>query len=79
MDHQLDQRKLLSNAFDKIHEQMALLRSHLETSPDATARELLVNMECGLMAPMRRMRLHMDIPYSWSETKATKSRINSKG
>ncbi len=62
-------RKLLTNCFDKLHEQMSLVRSHVESLQDREALKLLESMETGLLAPMRRMRIRLDIPYSWCEPK----------
>jgi len=67
--HRVDTRKLMSNSFNKLHEQLSILRAHVETLDDPEARELLESMEFGLLAPMRKMRLHLDIPYDWHEQK----------
>jgi len=57
----------MSNAFNKLHEQLSLVRSHVEALDDPVAQDLLDSMEYGLLAPMRRLRLHLDIPYDWHE------------
>ena len=64
-------RKLLSNSFDKLHEQLSMLRSHVEAMDDPVARRHLESMEYGLLAPMRKLRLHLAIPYDWHEQKGT--------
>ncbi|MEW6349758.1 MAG: hypothetical protein AB1646_11900 [Thermodesulfobacteriota bacterium] len=60
-------RRLLSNSFNKLHEQLSLVRSHVEDLDDPEATKILESMEFGLLAPMRRLRLHLDIPYDWHE------------
>jgi hypothetical protein len=62
-------RKLISNAFNKLHEQLSVVRAHVETLQDPTAQDLLESMEFGLLAPMRRLRVHLDIPYDWRESR----------
>lgn len=64
-----DSRKLISNSFDKLHEQLSLIRSHIDDCDDPVAQELLESMEFGLLAPMRKLRNHLDIPYDWHEKK----------
>jgi hypothetical protein len=59
--------KLVSNTFDKIHEQLSLLVTHIKTFNDPEAEELLRQMEIGLLAPMRRLRHRLEIPYDWHE------------
>ncbi|MBI5248419.1 MAG: hypothetical protein HY912_02895 [Desulfomonile tiedjei] len=63
-------RKLMSNSFNKLHEQLSVVRSHVEAMEDPVARKLLESMEFGLLAPMRKLRVHLDIPYDWHEQKA---------
>lgn len=59
--------KLMSNAFDKLHEHLSAVRAHVECLNDPTAQKLLDAMEFGMLAPMRKLRLHLDIPYDWHE------------
>ena len=66
-------RKLLSNSFNKLHEQLSIVRSHVESLDDPVARKFVESMEFGLFAPMRRLRTHLDIPYDWHEKKPTVS------
>jgi hypothetical protein len=61
--HNVNYLKLISNCFDKLHEQLSILRAHVESLDDPVARSLLESMECGLFAPMRKLRLRLDIPY----------------
>jgi hypothetical protein len=63
-------RKLVANSFDKLHEQISSLRSLVEAMDDPVARRHLESMEYGLLAPMRKLRIHMAIPYDWHEEKA---------
>ena len=58
-------RRLMSNSFNKLHEQLSILRSHVEVLGDPVAQALLESMEYGLLAPMRKLRMHLDIPYDW--------------
>jgi hypothetical protein len=67
----IDPRKLMSNAFDKLHEQLSVVRAHVETLEDPEAKKMFESMEFGLLAPMRRLRLHLDIPYDWHERRTT--------
>jgi hypothetical protein len=67
---EVSHRKLMSNSFDKLHEQLSLIRSHVEGLEDPVARKLVESMEFGLLAPMRKLRVHLDIPYDWHEKKA---------
>ena len=68
----VNHRKLLSNSFNKLHEQLSIMRSHLEAVGDPAALKHLESMEFGLFAPMRRLRLHLDIPYDWHEKRPLK-------
>lgn len=67
-----DYRRLLSNSFNKMHDQLSLIRSHVEELEDPVAEKLTDSMEFGLLAPMRKLRLHLDIPYDWHEQKAVR-------
>lgn len=62
-----NRRKLISNAFSKLHEQISLVRCHVEAMDDPDAEDLMETMEIGLLAPMRRLRRRLDIPYDWHE------------
>ncbi len=64
-------RKLVSHSFDKLHEHLSMLRSHVEVMDDPVARRHLESMEYGLLAPMRKLRMHLAIPYDWHEQKST--------
>jgi hypothetical protein len=68
-------RRYLSNCFNKLHEQLSLVRSHVEQLEDPEAAKLLESMESGLLAPMRRLRLHLDIPYDWHEKRSAASEM----
>jgi hypothetical protein len=69
--HPVDVRRLISNAFNKLHEQLSHVRSHVECLDDPDARRLVDSMEFGLLAPLRKLRLHLDIPYDWHEQKSS--------
>jgi hypothetical protein len=64
----VNHHKLISNAFNKLHEQLSTVRSHVEALDDPAAGKFLESMEFGLLAPMRRLRVHLDIPYDWHDT-----------
>ena len=66
---EVNHRRLISNAFTKLHEHLSTVRSHVEALEDPAARKLLEAMEFGLLAPMRRLRVHLDIPYDWHDDK----------
>ncbi len=61
--------KLISNSFDKLHEQLSVVRSHVDALGDPDARKLVESMEFGLLAPMCKLRRHLDIPFDWHERK----------
>jgi len=72
--HHTPALKLMSNSFNKLHEQLSAIRRHLEQVNDPEAEKLFRSMEFGLLAPMRRLRRHLDIPYDWHEQKPIKER-----
>jgi hypothetical protein len=59
----------MSHAFNKLHEQISIVRAHVEALDDPEATEYLEAMEYGLFAPMRKLRVHLDVPYLWPEKK----------
>ncbi len=67
----VNHRKLVSHSFDKLHEQLSVLRVHVEEMDDPVARRHLESMEYGLLAPMRKLRIHLGIPYDWHEQRPT--------
>ena len=67
-------RRLMSHSFNKLHEQLSILRSHVEALGDPVAQTLLESMEYGLLAPMRKLRMHLEIPYHWKPQAARQSR-----
>ncbi len=64
--------KLISNSFDKLHEQLSILRAHVKNVKDPEAEELFIELEKGLLAPLRRLRRRLEIPYDWHEIKEVK-------
>lgn len=69
---QTNHLKLMSNSFNKLHEQLSVIRRHLEQVGDPEAHRLFQSMEFGLLAPMRKLRRRLDIPYDWHEQRPTK-------
>lgn len=65
-----EHRKFISHAFNKLHEQISVVRSHVEPLDDPEASRFLDAMEYGLFAPMRKLRIHLDIPYDWRTKRA---------
>ncbi len=61
--------KLISNSFDKLHEQLSILRAHVKKVEDPEAEELFIELEKGLLAPLRSLRRRLEIPYDWHEIK----------
>ncbi|MBM4328578.1 MAG: hypothetical protein FJ118_15610 [Deltaproteobacteria bacterium] len=59
--------KLMSNSFDKLHDQLSVIRGHAEALNDEEAVKLVGAMEFGLLAPLRKLRAHLRIPYDWHE------------
>lgn len=66
--------KLMSNSFDKLHEQLSILRAHVKNFDDPKVEEFITQMESGLLAPMRKLRLRLEIPYDWHEKKEEEER-----
>ncbi len=62
-----DQHKMISRAFDKIHEQLSILRDHVEGLGGPATLELMDNMEFATLAAMRKLRNHLGIPYDWHD------------
>lgn len=67
----LTKRKLISNSFNKLHEQLSTVRAHVDSLDDPVAKQLFESMEFGLLAPMRKLRVHLEIPYDWHEQRPT--------
>lgn len=59
----------ICTAFDKIHAQLSIIRSHIETLENVEAIKHFSEMEIGMLAPMRHLRLALNIPYNWLEVK----------
>lgn len=62
--------KLLSNAFDKIHILLSLVRAHVEKCGNNEAIKTLNEMEPIFLSLLHKLRKLMDIPYDWHEKKA---------
>jgi hypothetical protein len=67
-------KKLISNTFAKLHEQLSSLRSHVEALEDPDALAGLESVEFGLLGPMRRLRLYLEIPYDWHDESVTEKK-----
>ena len=62
--------KLMSNSFNKLHDQLSVIRGHAEALNDSEAVKLVEAMELGLLAPMRKLRVYLRIPYDWHERRS---------
>jgi len=61
--------RLIYRAFNKIHDQLALLDEYMERLGDPVADGLLRDVVIGTLKPMRRLRSHLEIPYTWKGRK----------
>lgn len=68
----------MSNSFDKLHEQLSILRAHAKNFDDPRVEEFVTKMEFGLLAPMRQLRLSLEIPYDWHEKKEEEEESEEK-
>lgn len=59
--------KRVDTCFDRIHTTLRCLYEHIESLDDKEVQALYNKLECGTLAPMRRLRLHLGIPYNWQE------------
>ena len=59
--------KRVDTCFDRIHTTLRCLYEHIESLDDKEVKDLFNKLECGTLAPMRRLRLHLGIPYNWQE------------
>lgn len=59
--------KFLSNAFSRIHDHLSSLRSHGTALEDSEVLDLIGGFELGVLKTMRKLRLHLNIPYDWHE------------
>lgn len=69
MEPNVNYLKLISNCFDKLHEQLTVLRANIEKLDDPEAQELLKKLELGFLPNLRSLRRCLDIPYDWHERK----------
>jgi hypothetical protein len=60
-------RRALYDAMDRVHSALAMMRVATEDFDDPEAMALLAQMEFGALAPMRKLRLHLNIPYDWAK------------
>jgi len=58
-----DTRGKLCEIFNALHDRLSEVRDIMRQLDDDKASELFGAMESGLLAPMRRLRVHLDIPY----------------
>jgi len=59
--------KLISNSFDKLHEQLSIIRAHIQKIDDPEAEELFKQMEIACLSRLRSLRLRLEIPYDGHE------------
>jgi hypothetical protein len=62
-----DPLKFLSCAFGRVHDHLSSLRSHACSLADPRTWELVISLELGMLKAMRKLRLHLDIPYDGHE------------
>lgn len=60
-------RLALVQHFIDLHQSLGLVRCILLELKDTEALELLDQMGLGLIAPMKRLRDHLNVPYSVKE------------
>jgi hypothetical protein len=73
----LEPLRFLSDAFSRIHDHLSSLGFHASHLGDTHVAEVVKALELGLLKPMRRLRLHLEIPYDWHE-RVELSRRNTK-
>ncbi len=59
----------ICRAFDKIHEQLSIIRAHVDELKNVEAVKHFSAMEIGMLAPMRHLRQALNIPYNWLDVK----------
>ena len=65
---EVNHQKLISNSFDKLHEQLSIIRAHIQQVDDPEAEELFRQMEIACLSRLRSLRLRLEIPYDGHET-----------
>jgi hypothetical protein len=56
-------RKELCECFNEIHWQFEAVKDRVEALNDPNANALYKRMEVGCLAPMRKIRLYLGVPY----------------
>ncbi len=74
----VSRKKLVSHSFDKIHEQLSTMKMHIDSINDPEANDLLSKMESAVLGRMRKLRLHLDIPYDWHDRKMQEMAMNRR-
>jgi hypothetical protein len=59
----LKYRKELSDKFTELHKNLKSIRGTVENFDEPGAIDLVDQLELAVLAPMRRLRLYLDIPY----------------
>ena len=67
MNSSREKLKRIGSCFDRLHTTLGCLREHLEDVGDDKVMALMQDMEFGTLAPMRKLRQYLDIPYNWQE------------
>jgi hypothetical protein len=62
-----DGMMFLSNAFDRLHDHLSSLRAHAASLGDPRTWELVTSLELCLLKSLRKLRLHLGIPYDSHE------------
>jgi hypothetical protein len=56
-------KKVLTKAFNQIHKELEVIRTLTDSLDDEVATEITKELEFNLLAPIRRLRAHLDIPF----------------
>jgi hypothetical protein len=58
-----EQKKVLTKSFNQIHKELEVIRNLTDLLDDAVATEITKELEFSLLAPIRRLRAHLEIPF----------------
>lgn len=69
--NKMSRLRRICHAFDKIHDQLSIIRAHVDKLQNVEAIKHFSAMEIGMLTPMRRLRQTLNIPYNWLDVKYT--------